>query len=104
MDREAWGEPSRTTTQVSGMTQPHKPPFPKQYLGYPPGLESEMDPEPRYLAEEYKGSEKLAGKVALNTGGDSGIGHSVAALVAREGPEAMTSLGWSKKYDATSSR
>jgi NAD(P)-dependent dehydrogenase (short-subunit alcohol dehydrogenase family) len=50
-----------------------------------PGLDSLMTPEPQYLAPKYKGSGKLAGKVAIITGGDSGIGRSVAVLYAREG-------------------
>ena len=52
-----------------------------------PGIESEMEPRPQFLAPEYKGSEKLAGKAALITGGDSGIGRSVAVLYAREGAD-----------------
>ncbi|MTD31010.1 SDR family oxidoreductase [Planomicrobium sp. YIM 101495] len=50
-----------------------------------PGLETEMTPEPIYDDESYKGSGKLDGKVALITGGDSGIGRAVAVAYAKEG-------------------
>lgn len=52
-----------------------------------PGIEKKMEPRPQYLAPKYKGSGKLKGKAAIITGGDSGIGRSVAVLYAREGAD-----------------
>ena len=52
-----------------------------------PGLDSEMSPPPLYKAPGYKGAEKLLNRVALISGGDSGIGRSVAVLYAREGAD-----------------
>jgi NAD(P)-dependent dehydrogenase (short-subunit alcohol dehydrogenase family) len=63
-----------------------KNPLPEQKQDHP-GLEQTMEPRPQYLAPNYKGSEKLAEKAALITGGDSGIGRSVAVLYAREGAD-----------------
>src|ERR1044072_8556849 len=57
--------------------------FPKQHLRKP-GVEADLQLAPMYDAPHYKGSEKLLDKVALITGGDSGIGRSVAVLYARE--------------------
>jgi NAD(P)-dependent dehydrogenase (short-subunit alcohol dehydrogenase family) len=50
-----------------------------------PGIEGEMDPKPIFEDDEYKGSGKLKDKVAIITGGDSGIGRAVAVAYAKEG-------------------
>ncbi|MBB3101782.1 SDR family oxidoreductase [Azomonas macrocytogenes] len=54
-----------------------------------PGKESEMNPRPAYKGENYKAAGKLEGKVAIISGGDSGIGRSVAVLFAREGADVV---------------
>jgi NAD(P)-dependent dehydrogenase (short-subunit alcohol dehydrogenase family) len=72
------------------MTQYPKPPFPDQPQSIP-GSSAQMDPVPDYGEDSYKGSGRLAGKKALITGADSGIGRAVALAFAREGADVAVS-------------
>src|SRR3954468_21458755 len=56
-----------------------------------PGVQSKMDPVPDCGEESYRGSGKITGKIAVITGGDSGIGRAVAIAYAREGADVVIS-------------
>lgn len=65
--------------------------LPPQHQSKQPGIEKEMTPRPESIRSNYQGSGKLAGKVALITGGDSGIGRGVALCYAKEGADVFIS-------------
>ena len=84
---------------VKGKLKQPKSPMPPQHQEKP-GVEAKLKPRPNYKAPMYQGAGKLKEKVALITGGDSGIGRAVAVLFAREGADVAFTFLKEEKRDA----
>ena len=90
---------AKKRTAGNGKLKEPKSPMPAQHQPKA-GVEAKLKPRPKYKAPEYQGAGKLKEKVALITGGDSGIGRAVAVLFAREGADVAFTFLKEEKRDA----